>query len=69
MSRLDELPDLCTPKESWAYLRVGRTKFYELVRSGAIEGVRFDRLIRVPRRELERIVRGERESQSLRVVK
>ena len=57
--RVDGLPELCTIEEVAAVLRIGRTLAYELARCGQIRAVRLGRLIRVPRAEIERIVRGE----------
>lgn len=42
------------------FLRIGRTRAYELVSSGAIPSVRIGRNIRVSRKELERWLEGRR---------
>jgi excisionase family DNA binding protein len=50
--RFDELPDLCTPEQAQAYLQIGRTAMYDLLKSKAIASVRFGRLYRIPRQAL-----------------
>ena len=61
--RVDELPELCTIGETRKVLRVGKTKVYELVRSGVLRKVEgLGGAIRIPRSELERLVNGEAES-------
>jgi excisionase family DNA binding protein len=52
--RFEDLPELCTPEEVQAYLRIGRTVCYELLRTQQIKSVRFGKLIRVPKTELLR---------------
>ncbi|GAA4828848.1 helix-turn-helix domain-containing protein [Saccharopolyspora rosea] len=49
------LPDrtLLTVEEAAQYLGIGRTKTYELVKSGEIESVRIGRLRRVPRTAID----------------
>ena len=42
------------------FLRIGRTRAYELVSSGEIPSVRIGRNIRVSRKELERWLEGQR---------
>lgn len=42
------------------FLRIGRTRAYELVSSGEIPSVRIGRNIRVSRKELERWLEGRR---------
>jgi excisionase family DNA binding protein len=50
----DKLPELLTVEEarSRRFLGVGRTKMYDLVRTGAIPSVRLGKLIRIPTRRL-----------------
>jgi excisionase family DNA binding protein len=43
------LPPVLTVAETAAFLRIGRSACYELVRTGAIPSVRLGRLIRIPR--------------------
>ncbi len=50
--RYEELPDLVTPEEARAFLRVGRTHLYELVKTGALPSLTFGRTIRIPKRAL-----------------
>lgn len=45
------------------FLRIGRTRAYELVGSGEIPSVRIGRNIRVSRRELERWLEERRQSE------
>jgi excisionase family DNA binding protein len=52
IKRHDELPDLVTPDEARAFLRVGRNTVYDLIKSGALPSVRFGKLIRVPKAAL-----------------
>ncbi|MGE3510553.1 MAG: helix-turn-helix domain-containing protein [Vicinamibacterales bacterium] len=47
--KYDELPELCTPIEAAAFLRVSRNGIYELIRTGAVPSLKFGRLIRVPK--------------------
>lgn len=42
------------------FLRIGRSRAYELVADGEIPSVRIGRSIRVSRRELERWLEGQR---------
>jgi excisionase family DNA binding protein len=52
IKRHDDLPDLVTPDEARAFLRVGRNAIYDLIKSGALPSVRFGKLIRVPKAAL-----------------
>jgi excisionase family DNA binding protein len=45
--RYDDLPEMCTPEEVSAYLRIGRNSTYELLKSGAIPSIKYGRLIRI----------------------
>lgn len=69
------LPELCTVAEVCAVLRIKKTLAYALVKEGKIRKAPAlvnlsNKLIRVPRSELERLVRGEFESETpLRRVK
>jgi excisionase family DNA binding protein len=51
---LDALPMLLTVKDLEAELQLGRTRTYELVRSGELPVVRIGRVVRVPRDALRR---------------
>jgi excisionase family DNA binding protein len=53
---LSELPELLTVAEASAWLGVGLTLVYELVRSGKLKSVRLGRLVRIPRTALEQLV-------------
>jgi excisionase family DNA binding protein len=46
------LPDLCTPEEAGAFLRVSRNTTYELLKTGKLPSITFGRLIRIPKAEL-----------------
>lgn len=48
-----------TVDELAAYLRIGRTKAYEFVRSGRVPAVRFGSVWRIPLRELEETLTDE----------
>lgn len=43
------LPPIMTVPEAAAYLRIGRTRAYELVRTGILPSVKLGRLVRIPR--------------------
>jgi excisionase family DNA binding protein len=47
-----DLPELLTPEEFGARIRVSRNTTYELLRRGEIPHVRFGRLIRIPKTAL-----------------
>jgi excisionase family DNA binding protein len=49
----DELPDMLSPDECRAYLALGRSTIYDLLRSGQIPHKRFGRCIRIPKRGLQ----------------
>ena len=53
---LSELPELLTPREFFAYNRIGKTSGYALLHSGKVRVVRLGRQIRVPRSELAKAV-------------
>jgi excisionase family DNA binding protein len=62
--RQQELPALLTPAEVCAALRISRATLYRMVARGDIEVVRLGRgsgaTLRVPARELERLVSARR---------
>jgi excisionase family DNA binding protein len=58
-TRFDDLPDFLSVEETRAYLALGRSTLYELIRSKALASVRFGRVIRIPRAALERYLCGE----------
>lgn len=45
----NDLPPVLTPEDVQHYLHIGRTKAYQLVRSGALPAVRVGRQYRIPR--------------------
>ena len=51
-SRFDDLPDWLEVKDVQAYLGLGRTATYMLIRAGKIPHRKYGRRIRVPRRAL-----------------
>ena len=55
--RLEDLAELVTVDEFAAWARISLTKAYESVRSGKVESRRFGRVIRIPRRALEKLVK------------
>ena len=59
-TRFEDLPDFLSVEEVCAYLRLGRSTVYELLRRKELRHVRFGRVIRVPRTALERYVLGEK---------
>ena len=48
-TKLEDLPDLLTPEEFRAYLGIGRTTMYELIRSGELPVKRFGRRVWIPK--------------------
>ena len=46
---LDQYPDLLTIKDLQKALRVGRSKAYELIRSGEIRSIKIRNAIRIPK--------------------
>lgn len=52
------LPELLSPEECRAYLRLGRSTMYELLRRDEIPHVRFGRCIRIPKAALRPIISG-----------
>jgi excisionase family DNA binding protein len=47
--KFEDLPDLCTPDQGRAFLQVGRTTMYELLKSGAIPSLKFGNTVRIPK--------------------
>ena|SRR5271165_2917018 len=54
----DEFKPTLTVNEAAAYLGVGRSKFYELVRTKQVPSIRIGRRILIPARGLESNLRG-----------
>jgi excisionase family DNA binding protein len=46
----DELPEYLSPHEVSAWLGIGRSVTYELIRTGRLPSVRWGRQIRIPRK-------------------
>ena len=51
-TRLADLPEYLTPEELAAFLGLGLTSVYSLIKSGEINSRRFGRLYRIPRNVL-----------------
>jgi excisionase family DNA binding protein len=51
---IEELPQFLSVEEFCAFTKIGRSAAYDLVRRGELEHVRFGKIIRIPRRVLER---------------
>ena len=49
MNHFDDLPDLLTVKELQEFLRLGRNRTYELLKSRAIPSIRLGQKLLVPR--------------------
>lgn len=49
---VDELPEMLSPEECRAYLGIGRSTMYELLRQNVIRHRRFGRSIRIPKSSL-----------------
>jgi excisionase family DNA binding protein len=52
---VDELPCLLSVEEFCAFTDIGRSAAYDLVRRGALEHVRFGRIVRIPREAVKRV--------------
>ena len=61
MLNLSDAPDVLTVPELAKLLRINRNHAYELVKSGAIYGVRCRRSIRIPKAAFLRFLEGQRE--------
>ena len=48
----DDLPAFLTPQELCAYMHVGKTTLYEILRRGELPHVKFGKLIRIPKSAL-----------------
>jgi excisionase family DNA binding protein len=59
-TRFEDLPDILSVDETRAYLGLGRSTMYELLRRKEVWAVRFGRAIRIPRVALEQYVYGAR---------
>lgn len=51
-TRFSDLPELLTPDEARAVIRVSRNGLYDMLRRGDIEHVRHGRLMRIPKQAL-----------------
>lgn len=56
LANFEHLPDWLSPAEVSAYLKLGRSTVYELIRSEAIYARKFGRVLRVPKRALQPMV-------------
>ena len=52
-TKREMLPDYLTPAEARAYLNLGRSTFYDLVRRGELPAVRFGKVLRIPSEALK----------------
>ena len=55
---LDDLPELLRVEEAATWLDVSRGIVYDLVKRRDLRGVRFGRLLRIPREALAERIRG-----------
>ena len=62
--RFDDLPDMCTPEQARKFLQIGKTTIFELLKVGALPGVKFGRLIRIPKAALLEAGKAERPARS-----
>jgi excisionase family DNA binding protein len=53
-TKWEMLPDYLTPEEARAYLNLGRSALYDLVRKGELPAVRFGKALRIPREALKK---------------
>jgi excisionase family DNA binding protein len=51
------LPVIYTPEEVQAYLKIGRSKFYELIQLTKLDHIRSGREIRVTEEQLKKYIR------------
>ena len=58
------LPILLTVRDVEAQLQIGRTRTYELLRSGEIPVIRIGRVLRVPREALQRWIENQSNAQA-----
>ena len=56
VTAFETLPLLLTVEEMASVLRIGRNPAYQLVKDGAIQGIRVGRSIRIPRNALIQFV-------------
>lgn len=52
-TRFEELPDFLSVEETRAYLGLGRSTLYDLIRRGELAHARFGRVLRIPRSALQ----------------
>lgn len=57
-------PLLLSPTEAARELGIGRDKTYTLIREGRLKAIRFGRVLKVPRAELNAFIEQELEVQS-----
>ncbi len=57
LTSMDSLPLLLTANEAGEVLRIGRSKIYELIRSGELKSIRIGKQIRVPRDAIGEMLR------------
>jgi excisionase family DNA binding protein len=55
---LSGLPDLLTVEEFTRWARIGRNQAYQAIHRGDVHAVRFGRSLRVPKAELERLLKA-----------
>jgi excisionase family DNA binding protein len=60
-TRFEDLPDFLSVEEARAYLGLGRSTLYDLLRRGELPGVKFGRVIRIARSTLRRYVEPNEE--------
>lgn len=59
LAKSDDVPMLLTVKDVESALQLGRTRTYELVRSGELPVIRIGRAVRIPRDALRRWVEAQ----------
>lgn len=62
MELFQQYPDMLTVEQMAQALNIGRTKAYQMVRSGAIASLSFGRAIRIPKSALWAVVPRASES-------
>ncbi len=58
LTTMDSLPLLMTAREAGAVLRIGRSKVYELIRSGELRSIRIGSQIRIPKDAIDELLRA-----------
>lgn len=61
---VEELPQFLSVEETAIYLAISKALVYEMVKRGDLRGVRFGRLLRIPRTALRALIEGGKDEGS-----